>query len=119
MTPTIRELVEPWFKIMTALDNAWDSWRDLGVGIEAPFPDAAWQLSGAYTESVGMHLNHLWGIEGAWLGWFLWDKPEGSGKAIIDGVEWNIVTIDDLIEMLNSIAKPGGGIEANGGSVDA
>ena len=76
-------------------------------------------MATAYTESVEMHLNHLWGIEGAWLGWFLWDKPEGSGKAIIDGVEWNIVTIDDLIEMLNSIAKPGGGIEANGGSVDA
>ena len=60
MTPTIQELVEPWFKIMTALDNAWDSWRDLGVGIEAPFPDAAWQLSGAYTKSVEMLLNHLW-----------------------------------------------------------
>jgi len=108
-TPTIRELVEPWFKTMAALDNAWGAWRDLGVGIEAPFPDAAWRIATDYTESVEMLLNHIYGIDGAWLDWFLWDKPKGSGKAIIDGVEWNIVTLDDLIEMLNSIAKPGGG----------
>lgn len=107
MTPTIRELVEPWFKAMTLLDNAWEPWCALGVGIEAPFPDASWRIATAYTESVEMLLNHIYGIDGAWLDWFLWDKPKGRGIAIVDGVEWNIVTLDDLIEMLNAIAKPG------------
>ena len=111
MTPTIRELVEPWFKIMTALKHAWGSWRDLGVGVEAPFPDAAWRLATAYTESVEMILNHLYDIDidYGWLVWFFWEKPEGRGIAIVDDVEWNIVTLDDLIEMLNAIATPGGG----------
>ena len=119
MTPTIRELVEPWFKIMTALNHAWGSWRDLGVGVEAPFPDAAWRLATAYTESVEMILNHIYGIDGAWLDWFLWEKPKGQSEAVVDGRTFGIATLDDLIEMLNRIAKSGGGIETNGGSVDA
>jgi len=106
---TIRELVEPWHKDMTALDNAWGSWRDLGVGIEAPFPDAAWRLATAYTESVEMILNQIYGIDYGWLGWFMWEKPKGQSEVVFEGRTFGIVTLDDLIEMLNAIAKPGGG----------
>ena len=109
MTPTIRELVESWFKDMSSLNHAWGSWRDLGVGVEAPFPDAAWRVATAYTKSVEMLLDHIYGIDGAWLDWFIWDIADDGGKAIIDDVEYSIVTLDDLIEMLNAIATPGGG----------
>ena len=115
-TPTIRELVEPWFKIMTALNHAWGPWRDLGVGIEAPFPDAVWRIATAYTKSVEMLVNHLYGIEYGWLGfdygwlgWFMWEKPEGQIEAVVDGRTFDIETLDDLIEMLNAIATSGGG----------
>ena len=107
MTPTIRELVLPWYEHMTALDEAWESWRALGVNIEAPFPDAAWRIATAYTESVEARLHSLYGIDWGWLGWFLWEKPDQQSTVTFDDKSFNIATVEDLIEMLNVIAKPG------------
>lgn len=112
MTPTIRELVVPWYEHMTALDKAWESWRALGVNIEAPFPDAAWRISEAYTESVAKRLEGLYGVDscgraGTWLSWFMYEIPKAGGFAKVDGQEFHIIDLDDLIDFLNVIAKPG------------
>jgi hypothetical protein len=107
MTPTIREIVEAWYKHVTALDQSWESWRVLGVDVEAPFPNAAWCMSTAYTESIEMVLDQVWGVDGDWLSWFYFECPKDGGNVKVDGQSRFIVTLGDLIEFLNSIANPG------------
>ena len=112
--PTIRELVLPWYEHMTALDTAWRSWRELGVNIEAPFPDAAWRISDAYTKSVSDRLYELYGVgpcgrSGTWLSWFMYEIPKAGGFVRVDEKEFHIITPDDFIDFLNDIAKPGPG----------
>jgi hypothetical protein len=106
---TIRELVTEWDQVMTTLDDAWKSWRDLGVNIEAPFPDAVWRMASKHTEITEYILEREYGLamnapNSGWLSWFRWERPRVAGIKI-DGKEFKIKTLDDLIEMLECICS--------------
>jgi hypothetical protein len=51
LTPEQRRAeINKCLDLVEALGTAWDSWQELGVKTEAPFPDTAWRVVDAYIE---------------------------------------------------------------------
>src|SRR5574343_754925 len=94
-----RNLVLKWEEATARLDGSWTAWRDLGVQVEAPFPEAAWRMHEAYTSAV----EALAGLKGdGWLSWFHYERPQGSAAVRVEEREYQIRTLDDLLDFFDA-----------------
>lgn len=104
---TISEIVTEWYSHAVKLDESWESWRELGVKIESPFPEAAWKLFDGYTVSCERELASFHGIgDNHWLHWYRYERGFGESVVKVDGAEYVVDDrISTLVAFLETLAK--------------
>jgi hypothetical protein len=85
--------------LVEALEYAWEGWRELGVQIEAPFPDTAWRISSAYIEL--MEKRHG---AGDFISWWHYENRDGKPRKIViaDGKTYTLKTRADFLDYLDA-----------------
>lgn len=95
----IAEIIRHWYKLYTEMDAAWDGWAKLGVGVEAPFPSAAWEVFSTLTyRTEELISRRLRPPRNGWLMWWLYEKPKGPSVVKIGGREY--VVTDDIESLI-------------------
>ena len=100
MTPgERRNLVHGWYALTEQMDEAWKSWRELGVSIESPFPDVAWRMHEEYTKLI----EQVVGVDDHnWLSWFKYDRPKGCAELRFSGATYQVSSLSDLLDVFDA-----------------